>query len=164
MLCLSPTLHQWWSQGYFAIKCFAVTKEGEGAMAHLQLYWLPRQVPPREQQGYIPWDLEVPEDTFMRFVRNWKQRRRYGGRQPVTSRYIDNTIVATTHPANGRRLMTGDVFTVTVPSLDDGRKMQLMLDVQWMCLQVASMSSAAGDPRFFGEGDNHTEPAADTNQ
>lgn len=39
-------------------------------------------------------------------------------------------------------------------SAGDADKMKAMVDVQWACMQIASMSGAAGNPEFLVESDD----------
>ncbi|KIH94885.1 hypothetical protein SPBR_03860 [Sporothrix brasiliensis 5110] len=172
MLCLSPALHSWWSRGYFAFRYLGITPTEDAGggtvrgIVHIQLHWLPRQTTamaatatmptttPTTTQYPRPWDDTVKQDKYCDWIREWESRPRFGSPADANMDADGDPIVAVPHPATSRLLQTGHVFTVTLPSMDEAQKMAAMLELQWACLQIASMSGAAGDDNFLYEGDD----------
>ncbi|OBS29494.1 hypothetical protein FPOA_03431 [Fusarium poae] len=46
-------------------------------------------------------------------------------------------------------LISGHLFTVTMPSLEDATSCKLMLDLQWVLIRIAAMSGAVGYPELL---------------
>ena len=63
------------------------------------------------------------------------------------------TQAAAADAVSSRRLKTGRVVEIRMPSTD-AQKMQAMIDLQWACLPIASMSGAADWEDFFAADDD----------
>lgn len=144
MICLNRQLHAWWGRGYFAFKCLGVTPvevgggdSGLPSIVELQFHWMPLQPTGKATDGQ--WMQDVPNDGRREWVRDWEQSPRYGG----------GGAVAAAHATTSRLVQTGHVICIAMPSLEDGLRMKSMIDIQWACIRMASMSGAAGDPEFI---------------
>ncbi|CAK7243429.1 MAG: hypothetical protein STHCBS139747_004951 [Sporothrix thermara] len=164
MLCLSPSLHTWWARGYFALRCLEVmpvqmpvstssssssssTTSVPGGIVRMQLVWLPRQTP--SALGQRPWLDAIDLADFHSWISAWDARPRYGSSVTEENTGVDQAVLAVPHPETSRLLQSGQVFEVAAQRLEDAEKMKAMLDFQWACLQIASLSGAAGDPDFL---------------
>lgn len=156
MLSLSPSLHTWWARGYFAFRCLGVTPaEGGQGIVDLQLHWMPR--PSRSTTCPRPWELFVAQNDHRSFIDEWMGRSCYGDPEPestASSRTGTDAMLTVPHPATSRLIQTGQLFRVTLSSMADAYNMKIMLDLQWSCIKIASMSGAADSAIFLAGDDN----------
>lgn len=143
MLSLNRQLHKWWSGTYFAIKCLGIapTQSQVGAVTiRLQFQWMPLR--DTTQHWKRPIDLKGGEAVKM--VQEWEAKRRYGTAGLLPS----GGVVAAAEAAPFWPLQTGHVVELHMPP-EDAENMKTMVDMQWACIQVASMSGAADWDDFF---------------
>ncbi|CAK7246405.1 MAG: hypothetical protein STHCBS139747_008035 [Sporothrix thermara] len=149
MLCLNRQLHDWWRRGYFAFRCLGVTPtavvgDTQGAIVSLKFHWMPRQVTGAAASGQ--WKQKAPSSGHRQWVQDWNQRPRYGGGGAVVDK---DGVVAAAYATTSRLVQSGHIIKVPMPSMEDGLGMKAMLDIQWACIRIASMSGAAGDLEFL---------------
>ncbi|KAL1903023.1 hypothetical protein Sste5346_000936 [Sporothrix stenoceras] len=92
------------------------------------------------------WKQQVPGNGYRQWVQDWDQRPRYGGGSDPADK---EGIVAAAYATTSRLVQSGHVINIAMPSMEDGVRMKAMLDIQWACIRIASMSAAAGDPEFL---------------
>ncbi|SPN99153.1 uncharacterized protein DNG_02188 [Cephalotrichum gorgonifer] len=163
MISLNRQLHKWWAEPFFALKCLGIIPalgRGMNATIKLQFHWTPRraqlqQTDPQgkgkgkdtDQHWARPVNLYNGEATNM--VSDWKERRCYGTPEILSM----GGIVSAADAATGRILQTGRVVELRMP-LQDAEDMRAMVDLQWACVQIASMSGAAGQDDFLEDPDD----------
>lgn len=139
MLCLHPTLRDWWSKCYFGLKCTGIgptSCAGQGLdhnytgsyLVKLQFHWMPRN------NGVHPRHYTQPcQDTIEKMLQ-------------IIEKYDDT--ISEAHKSSSCCLETGQIFTLSVSSREDATKMQLMIDIQWANVRLAAMSGLSGKPRL----------------
>ena len=156
MLSLNRQLHKWWSEMYFAIKCLGIapSQSQEGAVTiRLQFQWMPLRN--TTQHWKRPIDLKGGEALHM--VQEWKARRRYGMAEDLLP--SGGVAAAAEAAAPFWPLQTGRVFELHM-SLEEAENMKTMVDLQWACIQIASMSGAADWDDFFDRPEDDPHEAA----
>ncbi|EFX06562.1 hypothetical protein CMQ_6883 [Grosmannia clavigera kw1407] len=152
------------------LKCLGVTPTPNGsATVSIQFVWMPQQkAPPRGQpKTWIredAWRQPVCMDARggEHWVADWRERPRYGtalrpgtedANIPGAAIPVDpgskDGIVAAVDVRTGRPLRSGATFSVSLPLLVDAYNMKAMLDLQWACINIASMSGASGSADFL---------------
>lgn len=162
MLSLNPFLHALWARGVFALKCLGVAPApaNQGAVVSIQFHWMPmEQKRSTSAHAHAVWNEPVAASDRTAWLRRSETRTCYGLPAVVAVDHADDVEAATTLAAaaaitapsgqTGRFLQTGHTVRITLPSIQDGLLMKMVLDVQWACIRMASMSGAAGDPEFF---------------
>ncbi|KAL6823755.1 hypothetical protein V8C40DRAFT_279715 [Trichoderma camerunense] len=129
MICLHPTLHTWWSQCLFSLKCLGLIPQGDGRSTRVQIqfYWMPRN-------GINPHELVKPpyETAISEML------------QTVTLQHGGGIgIVADVQRDSFHALETGQTFDIVADN-EDAVKLKEALDVQWAIVRLAAMSGAAG--------------------
>ncbi|KAL7960641.1 hypothetical protein V8C34DRAFT_276157 [Trichoderma compactum] len=136
MLCLHPTLGDWWSKGFFGLQCTGIgptSCAGLGPdhnytgsyLVKLQFHWMPRN------NGVHPRDYTQPgQDTIRKMLQ-------------IKERYDDT--ISEAQKSGSCRLETGQIFTLSVSSREDATKMQQMIDIQWANVRLAAMSGLSGN-------------------
>ncbi|CAK7232072.1 hypothetical protein SCUCBS95973_008138 [Sporothrix curviconia] len=152
MICLNRQLHTWWGRGYFAFRCLGITpaavtagNKPPGVIVALQFHWMPHQTTGKAAVGRSK--QRVPGNGHRQWVQDWDQRPRYGGGGSATA--DQKGIVAASYATTSRLVQSGHVINIAMPSMEDGVRMKAMLDIQWACIRIASMSAAAEDPEFL---------------
>lgn len=132
MLSLAPSLHGWWGRGYFAFRCLGVMLVAGAAVntvtsqstVDLQLHWLSRSCNDRSESAQPPsmrsWEDAVLEEDQLAWIQEWQDRPSYGVFLEDDSEA--DGVLAVPHPVTSRLLQTGNVFSVTLPSLKDAQK------------------------------------------
>lgn len=152
MISLSPQLHAWWSKGMCAFKCLEVRPAGQNeAVLVLQFHWMPSSKPSSASVGEQPWaqqiDLAAGEGKAV--VGEWQAaRQQLNDTEAATS----NTVTAV-NCQTGQPLRSGQTVEIRLPAAD-ASNMQAMIDIQWACIQLATMSGAAGSPDFLVDSDD----------
>ncbi|KAL7910000.1 hypothetical protein GGI35DRAFT_351673 [Trichoderma velutinum] len=135
MLCLHPTLRDWWSKGFFGLQCIGIgpiSCAGLGSshrysgsyLVRLQFHWMPRN------NGVIPRDyIQAGDDTIHKMLQ-------------IKERVGD--AISEAQKSSSCRLETGQIFTLSM-SAEDAAKMQLMIDIQWANVRLAALSGLSGD-------------------
>ncbi|KAL1893727.1 hypothetical protein Sste5346_006228 [Sporothrix stenoceras] len=151
MLCLNPQLHRWWGQARFGLKCLGVQPDAAGtAIVSIQFVWMAKQTGAADAWSQ---ELRIDAGDGDAWVAQQRSRPPYGtpgdGHDNEHDRYNHNGIVAAVHAQIGRPLRSGSMAFVVLPSLSDALDMKAVLDVQWACISLASMSGAAGSDDFL---------------
>ncbi|KAI2615692.1 hypothetical protein GGR54DRAFT_265245 [Hypoxylon sp. NC1633] len=102
---------------------------------------------------FVPLDwrqkIDLPNEGG-KMVEDWKMRKAH----------LDNPETSTTTAAINvltcRPLRSGHTFEVSLEK-EDAYNMKVMIDIQWACIQLASMSGAAGCPEFIIDSDDDDE-------
>ncbi|KAM5351034.1 hypothetical protein ACJ41O_003757 [Fusarium nematophilum] len=149
MICLSPTLHTWWSKGYFAFKWMGVKELGkENTKVMLQFRWMPRS---RSKNAFRPIPLEK-DDLLDNLDHHYGSNQDLGCEDicqlcnETNARCIDEPHV---HDA----IESGTIITVRRPTefID---YFKAMIDLQWALIRVSAMSGAALAAEIADEGDD----------
>ncbi|EPE07861.1 hypothetical protein F503_00583 [Ophiostoma piceae UAMH 11346] len=181
MVSLERQLHKWWALGYWGMKCLGVLPvrgngdgDGDGAAAPaditLQFHWLPRQLASatgqpttasRGQSWAEPTGIASGEAAAL--WTEWTEELLQHASGPYSGAGAGagagEPVIAAAIPASSRALLTGATATIRMP-LQDAIKMKAMIDLQWACLSIASMSGAAGAPDFLREWDDDDDADA----
>lgn len=80
------------------------------------------------------------KDDSETWVREWKKVECYGAA---------GSVIGATNIRTSRLVETGDCFSFVLRTMVDAAKMKALIDLQWACLRIASMSGSAGDPEFL---------------
>lgn len=130
MICLSPTLHAFWSKAYFGLKRLGwapLPNDRETARIRLQFVWLPR-AEGNQILGPVNLDVERP-----------------GSGTSLFKHLRDHVPDWDLHTVNARTkvsVQSGQTFYIDVPVADVGKTCQV-LDMQWAFGRLAAMSGAA---------------------
>lgn len=162
MISLSRQLHKWWSESIFAIKCLGITPLSKGkSEIQLQFHWMPQakrqEMSRAEAKAKVKADarkktyewrrkIDLAGSEGREFVNDWKEKTRNGTPKVLLS----GGVVSAADAMSGRLLHSGRVIEISMDT-EDAIKMKAMVDLQWACIQIASMSGAAGSPDFFTE-------------
>ncbi|KAK0636722.1 hypothetical protein B0T17DRAFT_88453 [Bombardia bombarda] len=152
MLALNHQMHHWWGKGLWALKCLEVRSDGEEeSSVRLQFHWMPSAR--RMENEYQPWlqRIDLPSEG-RKMVEDWKMRKAQLD-NPETSTDITTAAI---NVLTCRPLRSGHTFEIFMEKAD-ARKMKAMVDIQWACIQLASMSGAAGCPEFLIDSDDEDE-------
>ncbi|KAL6697680.1 hypothetical protein J3F84DRAFT_369669 [Trichoderma pleuroticola] len=134
MLCLHPTLREWWSKCFFGLKCIGIGPNPYGVLdvqrkytgsylVKLQFHWMPRN------SGVHPRDYTQPDNDTIQKMLKIKER--------------DDDAISEAQKSSSCRLETGQIFTLSM-SHEDATKMQMMIDIQWANVRLAAMSGLPG--------------------
>ncbi|KAM6483065.1 hypothetical protein HDV62DRAFT_405751, partial [Trichoderma sp. SZMC 28011] len=126
MLCLHPTLRDWWKKCLIGLKCLCIIPFSRRMGYHniqLQFYWMPRghDISPHD-------DAEPDRDMIQEMLQ-------------ITEH--DDDPIKESQKSSSYRLQTGQVFSLNLPA-DDAVKMRLMIDIQWANARLAAMSGLSG--------------------
>ncbi|KAK4063986.1 uncharacterized protein Triagg1_9314 [Trichoderma aggressivum f. europaeum] len=130
MLCLHPTLRDWWSKCFFGLKCTGICPTSSAGLdakrkytgsylVKLQFHWMPRN------NGVHPRDYAQPDHDTIEKMLKIKER--------------DNDIITRVQKHSSCRLQSGQIFTLSM-SREDATKMRQMIDIQWANVRLAAMS------------------------
>ncbi|KAL1892343.1 hypothetical protein Sste5346_007081 [Sporothrix stenoceras] len=160
LLSLDPALHKWWARGYFGLR-FQDIKEVDPTepgrdrsyAVTMQFQWLPRHFRSEKtnddneenrKEGW--WNLDIKAEHYDIWRELWETSLRHnhvGRYEGFRDIYDDELAVAMIHPATSKRLQSGNEIRVVFSDRKDAGKMQAMLELQWICHQVSSMTGAA---------------------
>ncbi|KAL6813596.1 hypothetical protein V8C40DRAFT_283301 [Trichoderma camerunense] len=122
MLCLHPTLRDWWRKCLIGLKYLGMIPFSHEVGYHaiqLQFYWMPRG------HDISPQDPAQPDrDMIQEMLQITEQ---------------DDDPIAESQEYSSSLLETGQVFSLNMPA-DDAVKMKLMIDIQWTNARLAAMS------------------------
>ncbi|RSL45407.1 hypothetical protein CEP54_014280 [Fusarium duplospermum] len=148
LICLSPTLQDWWGRGYFAFKFLGAIPNDDGtSTAKLQFVWMPR-VEHGQGRALEPISLNAQRDDHTRISANLTHH--YGERSQSCLMGPDCPTCACTERVNAhnvythRPVKTGSVFQVTRLT-GDIAKFQRMIEIQWTIICAAALSGRAQD-------------------
>ncbi|RTE81316.1 hypothetical protein BHE90_004128 [Fusarium euwallaceae] len=148
MICLSPTLQDWWGRGYFAFKFLEATPNEDGtSTAKLQFVWMPR-IEHGQGRALEPINLDAQRDDRTRISATLTHH--YGERSQSCLMGPDCPTCACTEKVNAHNVFThrpaktGSVFKVTRLT-GDIAKFQRMIEIQWNIICAAALSGRAQD-------------------
>ncbi|KAH7164680.1 hypothetical protein DER46DRAFT_661808 [Fusarium sp. MPI-SDFR-AT-0072] len=90
-------------------------------------------------------------DSFMDMVATVRTFRDNG--YPAPQLLSQDGIVAALNAINGVPLISGRVIRLRLPT-EDVPKLQTVLDLQWACVNIATMAGSAGWPEFLPDPDD----------
>lgn len=149
MIALNPTLHTWWSKGYFAFKYMGredLESTGQSRV-QLQFRWMPRSI---DSEWRRPVNLEHEKDPMNGLLAQLAHH--YGRGAPSVCNVDDGcdgcdgcdkiSGVAAVDLRTHRPIRSGHLFYVTreTSSVDS---FKAMIELQWAIIHVAAMSGAA---------------------
>ncbi|KAM0420918.1 hypothetical protein ACHAPT_011308 [Fusarium lateritium] len=147
MLCLSPLLHDWWSQAFFGIKFIGATPISKTeSSVKLQFVWMPRNI----QTGLATTPAKLEEEQGPNKRLSTLVTHYHGG-SPGSCSTPDCETCAKVGEINchnvklGRAVWSGSIIHVTritkeVPLF------QRMIEIQWAIICAAALSGRAQDP------------------
>ncbi len=153
MLCLNTQMHRWWNECRWGFKYLGLLEMGEEATLTLQFHWLPSTSP--KKTGGKPWErpIDLQAGQGKEMVEEWNDQMKSPKEDGVG-------LVKAFNAATGRPLQTGHTFQIAMAK-EDAYNMSEMVKLQWACLQLATMSGAAGDPEFLIDPDDEDEEEED---
>lgn len=125
MICLTPTLHSWWANAYFALEPYEQLPNG----VRIRLRWL-------KKTAFVPWQAMPEPRTDPRDYLNWP------GEQEGILGIVDFE--------SGHPLIDGSLFDLVSDDVDTQVSWDL-IEIQWDLLRMAALSGAgevADDPRW----------------
>lgn len=175
MISLNRQMHKWWSEAFFALKCLGIIPAQDlsgDATIQLQFHWMPRRAEGQQQtrqtdlkgKGWagatdasLHWarPVNLNNGEAMKMVNDWKERTQYGTPDILPT----GGTVSAADAATCRLLQTGHIVELQM-SLEEAENIKAMVELQWACLQIASMSGAAGWNDFLEDpdDDNYGDP------
>ncbi|KAL7784277.1 hypothetical protein V8C43DRAFT_325649 [Trichoderma afarasin] len=127
MLCLHPTLGDWWRKCLIGLKFLGMIPFSHQVGYHtvqLQFYWMPRG------HDIFPQDsAQLDRDMIQEMLQITEQ---------------NDDPIAESQKYNSSLLQTGQVFSLNMPT-KDAIKMKLMIDIQWANARLAAMSGLSGN-------------------
>lgn len=148
MLCLNPTLNDWWGRAYFGFKylgAYPIPEQENTSSIKLQLVWMPRHVNNGESLKTIK--PEEQRDPHTQFSQTLIHYHGWGSTScPVSNcttcahvKRVMSQDVQTSHP-----VLTGSIFRVTRDT-DHVEMFKRVIDIQWAIICAASLSGRAQD-------------------
>ncbi|KAM0557982.1 hypothetical protein ACHAPJ_005147 [Fusarium lateritium] len=139
MICLNSQLHTWWARGYLAFKCLGIDppRQGESDFkVKLQFHWMPML------KKRIGEDITVTGagTVWENIASELELFHSSGNKQPVPR---DGYGEVRMELKSGEQLETGHIFYVEMDG-PNSILFKAMIDVQWACIMVHTMSAAAG--------------------
>ncbi|CAK7224194.1 hypothetical protein SCUCBS95973_005437 [Sporothrix curviconia] len=133
--------------------CFASRRSEDAAgtaIVSIQFVWMAKQTGAADAWRQ---ELRIDAGDGDAWVAQQRSRPPYGppgdGHDDEHDQNNHKGIVAAVHAQTGRPLRSGSMASVVLPSLSDALDMKAMLDLQWACIRLASMSGAAGSDDFL---------------
>ncbi|KAL6693287.1 hypothetical protein J3F84DRAFT_380455 [Trichoderma pleuroticola] len=117
MICLHPLARIWWSECLFGLKCLGIDSNGEQSTVKVQFHWMPINTVKPHQLAEPPYDKAV--DTMLESMVSEVQEGYFHG------------------------LKSGQTFEIQLASEEDAKKMQAVLNAQWVAVRLAALSGAA---------------------
>ncbi|KAL6820988.1 hypothetical protein J3E69DRAFT_340531 [Trichoderma sp. SZMC 28015] len=123
MLCLHPTLRDWWDKCFFGFKFHRIipSLNEENCTIQLQFHWLPRNGSNPEERT------KADKEAITRMLQKIQQ---------------DEGLIMESRKENCRPIETGDVFSLVMTE-EDAAGMKVMIDIQWANAKLAAISGAA---------------------
>jgi len=169
MVSMNSQIHKWWAKSYFALKCLGIIPQSENeSIIQLQLRWMPRSQKQKINVGKGKnkakedsnlWQRAISLDEGKKLVEDWKESLLQGEREDLMQPGVRERggIVSAVDAISNRLLHSGHVLQIQMSTDEDmtatekAQNMKAMVDLQWACIQIASMSGAAGSPDFLVE-------------
>ena len=134
------------------------SEEGQ-SIIQLQFCWMKQQRPRKakrkgkNQHDSNHWIREIdPEsDESKKLVEDWKAKIHAG-----VADACEVGVVSGADASSHLPLLSGHTLNMQMAT-DDAINMKVMIDLQWACIQIATMSGAAGWPDFWVEEDDHDD-------
>ncbi|KAL7931257.1 hypothetical protein V8C35DRAFT_282885 [Trichoderma chlorosporum] len=126
MISLHSTLHTWWRNCLFGVKCLGIIPHSEEySKVRLQFHWMPHHTRKPDDLVAQPY-----EDVIREML------------QSSVNAQGDLGLVTGMRRDSGRELETGQTFEICVEK-DDAWKMKAALDIRWAVTRLAAISGAA---------------------
>ncbi len=136
MLSINSHLHGLWAKPYWAIQNRGIEPRPTGHAIILAFHWMPHR---RGNPEHIM-SVESGSDDVERMLDALRTGGSYGeSREPGMHGYSNSL-----QHDSFRPIVSGQVFEVTLDTLEDAHKMRMMVDIQWACIRIAAVSGAAG--------------------
>lgn len=133
MICLDERLRRYWTMTYFALKCVGIDDHDENeAIVKLRFHWIPRGKNLNARCSVIGPDNDL--EKMINFAKTFSEN----DNQPPE--WSHGTLYKL-HD-DGTPLVSGDLFEVRMP-MDDAVRFRDMLELQWACMILASLSGSA---------------------
>lgn len=165
MVSLNRQAHKWWSESYFALKCLGISPRSDQEWEiQLQFHWMPKRTnkvlgkAKAKARGEVDesanrWQrkINLEEGQGRKMIEDWEKAIRYGETQMLE----DGGIVSLADAGSSRLLHSGCVVEIQlttdkdISAADKAKNMKAMVDLQWACIQIATMSGAAESPDFL---------------
>ncbi|KAF5004685.1 hypothetical protein FDECE_8827 [Fusarium decemcellulare] len=155
MVAMTPTLHELWKKGCFALKWFATSPSDHPGLTDIKLQFI-----------WMPWS-PVRDATQVALLEDEKDEKKcllsglnhFCGPQGPPSGCDPNckhcakvnTVPGIVHPHTARPIESGTIIFVTRPS-DMVEDFKVMIDLQYVLIRAAAISGAAQAPELLAPG------------
>ncbi|KAF5529055.1 hypothetical protein FMEXI_14387 [Fusarium mexicanum] len=141
-ICLNHQLHFWFDNRFIGLKFLGsqpINDNPPTSEVDIQFHWMMRDIRKRTRNMHIG----TENDKFMDMVETVRTFRDNG--YPASLLPSQDGIVGAFNAIDGIPLISGRVIKLRLPSKDVS-KLQTALDIQWACVNIASMAGSAGWP------------------
>lgn len=150
MICLTPTLHDWWGKAYFALKWLGDERqENDGYCSfNVTWQWLPRKIHEKLNSQFLERPAGDNYDTRARLDLDTEESYQAVKRAILESVQIPlepREAEPRVPDKSGRTIQSGHIITLRVKK-DDLEKVKTVLEAQWKLLQIAALSGAGEAP------------------
>lgn len=159
MICLTPTLHDWWGRGYFAFKFLGATPNTNmTSTVTLQFVWMPRYIQHSPDKAREPINLDHQRDDERRLSADlthcYGEHTRSCGPYCVVCPQTKRVNAHNVH--THRPVWTGSIFRVNRLT-SDIPQFQRMIEIQWAIICAATLSGRAQDIELLRDRDDDDE-------
>ncbi|KAG5748537.1 hypothetical protein H9Q70_008787 [Fusarium xylarioides] len=149
-ICLNHQLHFWFDHKLIGLKFLGslpIHDKPPTSEVEIQFHWMMRDIRKRTRKM----DIGTEHDSFMNMAETVRTFRDNG--YPAPQLPSQDGIVGAFNAVDGIPLISGRVIKLILPS-EDVSKLQTALDIQWACVNIASMAGSAGWPEYTSDFDD----------
>ncbi|KAF5697340.1 hypothetical protein FGLOB1_12835 [Fusarium globosum] len=152
-ICLNHQLHFWFDNKLVGLKFLGSQSINDNppiSEVDVQFHWMMHDIRKRTR------DMHVGEenDSFMDMATTVRTFQDNG--YPAPQLPSQDGIVGAFNAINGIPLISGRVIKLELPT-EDVPKLQMALDLQWACVNIATMAGSAGWPEYTRDSDDEEE-------
>ncbi|KAL1855871.1 hypothetical protein VTK73DRAFT_8451 [Phialemonium thermophilum] len=163
MVCLNAQLHRWWSKCYFGFRCLGILPPGSDhdtlSTVKLQFCWV-KSLSKIAMEQAAGGGLAVSPNTFdvergdptidqaRALVTSWREGLEAGAFPSQKCSARSSGAIGAPEPVSCLPTLSGRTVYIRLPT-EEAFQMKAMVDVQWACIQLATLSGAAEEPIFW---------------
>ncbi|KAI7761875.1 hypothetical protein LZL87_004182 [Fusarium oxysporum] len=152
-ICLNHQLHFWFDKKLIGLKFLGSQSINDNppiSEVNVQFHWMMHDTRKRTRDMHVG----AENDSFMDMVTTVRTFQDNG--YPAPQLLSQDGVVAALNAINGIPLISGRVIKLRLPT-EDVPKLQTVLDLQWACVNIATMAGSAGWPEFPPDSDDEEE-------